>query len=358
MEYLVDFIKNNVWRFLHGDGSVVAPVVLMLPWGGIGGHVSEAERSWAMRDNRLTFLDANDVVTMVFFNIEFDTYGPVRIFGKSVSGGDTLHILERTRMPCAIDLGLHSSRQLPAFLKAPQAGSLTRNRNLVVLRANENSLHSQWARDIPAVDRNWDLCISWYGATVPDELGECEYFVSQPADKKWGAIHSLFLDGSPLWAYDRIWFPDDDLMTSWSDINRLFSIFRRYDLRLAQPALEANGNVSHIATVHNPGFVLRHTNFVEVMCPVFSADSFRICHPSLNGATTGYGLDFIWPRLLGGVVSKIAVIDDVVVTHTRPIGTTYDQTRAMHELIGLCALYGASRDIIDFGGLLKDRTTL
>ena len=41
-----------------------------------------------------------------------------------------------------------------------------RRRNLVVLRANAQSLHTQWPTNIAEEDRNWDLCISWYPAAT------------------------------------------------------------------------------------------------------------------------------------------------------------------------------------------------
>lgn len=356
MEKHIDLLMETTWRLLRGDadGAVVAPVVRLLPWKSIGGHVSASMLSWDLRDNRLVFLDANDVASIAFTLIEFDAHGPLRIAGISSSADDTTYVLERTGMPSGIDLGQHSAQTRPDFLRQPEANARRRGRNLVVLRANEESLHTQWARNIPSEDLNWDLCISWYGKVVPADL-ECEYLAHQSVDRKFGAIHALFLDDSPLWNYENIWLPDDDVMTSWADINRMFRIFQQHDLLLAQPSLEANGNVTHPITLHRPGFALHYSHFVEVMCPLFSVGAFRVCHPSLNAAISGWGLDVIWPRLLGGVTAKIAVIDDVIVQHTRPVGQLYDNTQARHEMNALCARYGyhSRFNFGDCGGLLK-----
>lgn len=345
---------ENTWRLFRTDGSVVAPVLRLLPWKAIGGHSSESMRSWEMRNNRLVFLDTNDIATISFTLIEFDAQGPFRIVGSSLANVGTSFVLERTQMPSGIDLGQQSAQTRPQFLLEPGANDRPRNRNLVVLRANEESLHTQWAHNIPNEDRNWDLCISWYGETPPKDI-ECEYLTHQPVDRKFGAIHALFLDESPFWSYESIWLPDDDVMTSWADINRMFRIFQQHDLLLAQPSLEANGKATHAITLNRPGFALHYSHFVEVMCPLFSASAFKICHPSFNAAISGWGLDVIWPRLLGGVVSKIAVIDDVVAQHTRPVGQLYDNTQAKNEMDSLCARYGyySRFNFSDCGGLLK-----
>lgn len=329
----------------------------LLPWNAIGGYHSDAMQGWELRENHLVLLDGNDVATTVFSLIEFDAEGPARLIGRTRTASEpgAMLVLTRIKMPSGIDAGQRSRQILPDFLRSPDQHKSSRNRNLVVLRANENSLHTQWARNIAPEDRSWDLCISWYGKSVSAEL-ECEYLTFQPEDRKYGAIHALFLDGSPLWDYDRIWFPDDDLMTSWVDINRLFRLFKRHDLLLAQPSLLANHiPVTHLVTRHNPTFSLRYSRFVEGMCPLFAKEAFRICHPSLNGSVYGWGVDVVWPGLLGNPATKMAVIDDVTVEHTRPLGKEYDMAQAQRENDALCALYGARYDFSDCGGLLKDR---
>jgi hypothetical protein len=353
LEKHIDSLMETTWRLLRTDGSVIAPVMRLLPWKAIGGHVSDSMRGWDMRNNRLVFLDANDVASIAFTLVEYDAHGPLRIVGSSPANPGATFVLERSKMPSGIDLGQQSAQTRPVFLKEPQANA-PRGRNLVVLRANEESLHTQWPRNIPREDRNWDLCISWYGKSAPPDL-ECEYLTHQAVDRKFGAIHALFLDDSPLCAYDNFWLPDDDVMTSWADINRMFRIFQQHDLLLAQPSLEANGNVTHRITLHRPGFALHYSHFVEVMCPLFSAAAFKVCLPSLNAAISGWGLDVIWPSLLGGVTAKIAVIDDVIVQHTRPVGQLYDNTQARNEMNALCTRYGCHTrfNFSDCGGLLK-----
>ena len=48
-----------VWQFLRNDGSVIAPVVRLLPDGRIEGHRHENETSWTVRDNCVHFLTSD-----------------------------------------------------------------------------------------------------------------------------------------------------------------------------------------------------------------------------------------------------------------------------------------------------------
>ena len=76
-------------------------------------------------------------------------------------------------------------------------------------------------------------------------------------------------------SYEYIWFPDDDLKISASDIGMMFTIASKYKLKLGQPALydqNVVGNYREIL-VARPGLTLHFTNFVEIMCPFFNVRS-------------------------------------------------------------------------------------
>ena len=177
------------------------------------------------------------------------------------------------------------------------------------------------------------MCISYYGPDPGGVQDEPEYLTHQPAQRKFQALHDLFAPGSPLWAYERVWFPDDDIMTSWGDINRIFHLGRRYGLDLCQPALRPGDDchILHDVTEQQPGSTLRFVSFVEIMCPVFSARALRICVGSFRDSVSGFGLDHLWPALLGGPRTRIAMLDAVGVVHTRPFGKNYDLAAALRE---------------------------
>jgi hypothetical protein len=53
------------------------------------------------------------------------------------------------------------------------------------------------------------------------------------------------------------------------------------------------------------------------MCPIFSRTAFAACLHTFKESKTGYGLDFVWPRLLD--FKDIGIIDSVPVRHLRPV---------------------------------------
>jgi len=191
-------------------------------------------------------------------------------------------------------------------------------RNLVVVRAGPSSLHPNWL--LPAEERNWDLVVNYFGDDH-DQFREPGMTRIDSKGPKWPALHELFSGSTLVWEdYQYVWLPDDDLLTHGQDINRFFEIVSRHSLDLAQPSLTWESHVSHLVTVNNPEFQLRFTNFVEIMAPCLSARMLRRCLPSFKLNRSGWGLDYIWPRWVEQISGRTAVIDEVSVTHTRPVG--------------------------------------
>jgi hypothetical protein len=236
-------------------------------------------------------------------------------------------------------------RPLPAEAAPPVATGLPRvasgRRNLVVLRAGPGSLHPAWLWELPDAERSWDLCLSWYGDPAEDP-GPCEYFIPARGTKFEG-LATLLAGHAFAFDYDFIWFPDDDLLAEGQDINLMFALCRDHDLLLAQPSLAAGSHVNHPITERDTQFQLRFSSFVEIMAPVFAVEALRICAFSFGLTRSGYGLDHLWPRLLGGPVHRIAILDAMAVVHTRPVGSSYAQGPAIAEGLALGQRFGLLR---------------
>jgi len=346
-------ICSNAWRFSRSDGQLIAPVLRFLPRGAVGGYIHESERCWGFDDHRLALKNIYGQTTTLFDEHTTADGNLSRMTGRSRIDPSIVHVLDRISMPTARDFGQSASGD--AAVINPSDMSANRRRNLVVLRANDQSLHTQWPINIDEADRNWDLLISWYGREIPQEKLRCEYFTHQPNDRKFSAIHKLFLEDSPLLDYENIYLPDDDLMTSWGDINKLFNIFRLERLDLAQPSLVPTSFVTHPVTAQNPEFFLRYTNFVELMCPVFTQESLRTCLPTFEASFSGFGLDHIWSSLLGRIPGRIAIIDDIAVAHTRPPNKSYDVIAAILEEHKIASLYQSTKAYDTFGGIVRDK---
>ncbi len=191
-------------------------------------------------------------------------------------------------------------------------------RNLVVVRAGDASLHPTW---LPlSGQRSWDLVVNYFGDD-PHRHHAPDVQRIDGKGPKWQGLHRLFTAHPQLLErYDYIWLPDDDLLVNPPDIDRLFALMRRHDLLLAQPALTPQSHWSWTITLRNPATTLRHTNFVEVMLPCFRADLLRRALPGFAPYATGSGFDWAWPAMAGCDEGRVAVLDTVTATHTRPFG--------------------------------------
>lgn len=335
---------ENAWSFSRNDGFLIAPIIRFLPRGVIGGYSHPSEQCWDFRDDYLRFQTISGETTTLFDEIKMDGNGLYELSGNSRISPSCRHILKKTSMPSLGNLADADNDKNESFswLKFIDTPINKLRRNLIILRAGHNSLHTQWSRNIDLDDRNWDLCISWYDKDIPNTVIDCEYFTHQPQERKFSAIYKILNNNNSLWSYDYIWMPDDDLMTSWRDINRFFNIIRRQNFSLAQPSVSSTSFVNHAITASNPDYLFRYSQFVEVMCPAFSKEALSICLPSFQESKYGFGLDHVWPSLLGRQAGRMAIIDNTCVEHTRPIGSNYNINEAVNEGRTIETLYGAS----------------
>lgn len=194
-----------------------------------------------------------------------------------------------------------------------------RTRNLVLVRAGRASLHPGWLD--PHARAGFDLIAVRYepGPSLPSRAGYSE--IEIPGTKVAGYA-ALFRTHPELLArYDFIALFDDDLLVSAKDVERLFELGERFELDLFQPSLTWNSHFTFGAVLHNPRYLLRYTNVVEMMCPVFRSAHLLRALP-LFDLSFETGIDLLWCRLTDEPWLRYAIVDDVAVTHTRPVGAT------------------------------------
>jgi hypothetical protein len=241
---------------------------------------------------------------------------------------------------------------------------VTNRRNLVVLRAGPTSLHPGLL-DLPYEQRDFDLVLSFYDevafAAFRPEAGVSAVLVP---GGKWNGLHKTLID-LDLEGRDYIWLPDDDIATSAQDVNRLFALCQHYGLAVAQPALSGDSYFSHPLFLRCAGFRLRYTNYIEVMVPCLSRKVLQKALPLFADTASGFGLDYIWCRWPETGAFRAAVLDEVAVRHTRPVGRVLREAIAVRggpsseaEEAHLRAAFGLKQRIvpITFAGVLVDGT--
>ncbi|MEO8219036.1 MAG: DUF707 domain-containing protein [Acidobacteriota bacterium] len=224
---------------------------------------------------------------------------------------------------------------------------MERNRFLVIVRAGDDSLHPRWTDDSLS-RRDWDLVVSYFGNDPQRFRGPGESRIDD-AGPKWKGLHAL-LSRDRFWQeYQYVWLPDDDLMADQQTVSDFFSQASALNLQLSQPSLSWVSYYAHPVTVRHRSFRYRITNFVEIMAPCFHTEFLSTCLSTFPENLSGWGLDWLWPRLLppGG---RCGIVDTAEVTHTRPIGgpsyrfTDRTGTTAEEEMNRLKAKFGIPLD--------------
>ncbi len=341
-----ELLQRRCWQFGTDAGVVHAPFLRLLEGGRLGGYHHPNEHFWRLADGCLQILDLAERVSTVFASVEIDTSGRLRFSGL-YRDGIAVHVLQE-REP----LGQPADHTQLDLISRSQK----RRKNLVVLRADENSVHGNWERDITDAERNWDLCISFYGkeeSFPPNDFAE--YAVLQNKERKFEAIKTLIHRDSFLWDYDYFIFPDDDLEMRWSDMNMLFAISREFDLHLAQPSLHPASFINYHNTKQDPKYLLRFVSMVEIMAPIFSKAALQACIHTFDFNRSAFGIDYVWSKIVEGPITKIAIIDKVAVLHGRPTGSRYDLSAYMAEGRQLSEQYGKwwISWIAEYGGILE-----
>ena len=226
--------------------------------------------------------------------------------------------------------------------------------NLVIARVGANSLHAGWL--VPDAPRNWDLLLSPYQALGPQSDQDCTVGEIVPGPK-WSGLRQVLADWDGWRGYEHVWLPDDDIRADPGVISSMFDVAGAAGLQLFAPALGPASYFGHFDTMHNRSFYGRRVGFVEIMVPGFSTAALEMVLPTLEASPTGWGwgLDSVWPKLLG--YEDIAVLDGLAVDHTRPIGAMRDSElfhRLLDESDTITRRYGCQQVHTTFGAFGPD----
>lgn len=344
-------LKGSFWRLFDLNGRQLSPFTVLAPQGLLGNPGTETVDQWQLVNGQLCLLTAVGGTPAVVFTLaRRDDAGRIICFAGQGAIDDiqAFYFLRAAGHPEHPLFATPSTQNRRAvFIKQQTPGA--RRPNLVIVPAGQSSLHPQWLEGLGDRTRNWDLCVGWYGAETPDADMPCEYLAHTPKTKKFRLLYDLLHDDSPLWDYEAVWLPDDDLLASGSGINTMFHMFRKFGMDLAQPALLAGEGCypNHEITIQRPDSDVRHVPFVEIMCPLFSRRALKVCVGTMRDTESGYGLDHLWPALLGHPRGRMGIIDATPVVHTRPMAHSYDVWQAMSEQKAVLASYNHTRRQMD-----------
>jgi hypothetical protein len=131
----------------------------------------------------------------------------------------------------------------------------------------------------------------------------------------------------------------------------MFQQARLFGFDLFAPSLHEDSHFAHYFTMRNRSLSARAVGFVEIMVPGFSRAGLEGLQHTLDLSTTGWGwgLDSVWPKLLG--YRNVGILDGVPVLHTRPVGQFRDPElgrRVNEESDTLLARYACRQEMTVF----------
>jgi len=224
--------------------------------------------------------------------------------------------------------------------------------NLIISPVGDNSLHNSWISE----NKNFDLVLIYYGDSKDTAQSYTTHtpHVYMAKGEKYHLLKSFIQNNIEFISkYESIWLPDDDVAIPSEDINKLFNIVKEYNLSIAQPSMD--GYVSHEITKPISNSLLRYTNFVEVLAPLFNLETLLKVYNTFDLNYSSWGYDYLWPHLLDYPQDKIAIIDDIVMTHTRPVGQNYSRFPKIpwDEMVELLYSYNIIKQEINYSQIWK-----
>ncbi len=229
--------------------------------------------------------------------------------------------------------------------KVRQDGSY--KKNAVFVPVGKDSLHRQLLKG----DADFDLHLLIYDGSYNKFCNDSD-FVACDAGYKMDMIYRYLHRHPELFEkYEYFFLLDDDIVISTEDVNRLFSMMREYQLKIAQPSLVMS-YYTYKHTAFHPFYILRYTNFVEMMMPCFSRDALKAVLPTFEQKIRWCGIEMHWPVLVGSNHKDMAIVDAVSAKHTRPVQSWNSLSQLQQE--NYLKKHNLSWSIEMYGGLPLD----
>lgn len=192
--------------------------------------------------------------------------------------------------------------------------------NLIIIAVGQRSLHERWISGV-----NADVCLICYDDSHNRYVNTSKYFFKERG-LKWFLVHNAVNKIESISDYKYIWIPDDDILTDANQVNSFFDYIKKHNIHLAQPSLKHGSHFSHQITLSHKISGHRNTNFVEAMMPCFKQELFsKVSKYFLeSGPSNGWGLDFIYSTIALREGYGLAIIDEIAMLHTQPVGANWD----------------------------------
>lgn len=220
-------------------------------------------------------------------------------------------------------------------------------KNAVFVPVGKDSLHRQLLKG----DADFDLHLLIYDGSYNKFCNDSDFVACDAGYKMDMTYRYLHRHPELFEKYEYFFLLDDDIVISTEDVNRLFSMMREYQLKIAQPSLVMS-YYTYKHTAFHPFYILRYTNFVEMLMPCFSRDALKAVLPTFEQKIRWCGIEMHWPVLVGSNHKDMAIVDAVSAKHTRPVQSWNSLSQLQQE--NYLKKHNLSWSIEMYGGLPLD----
>ena len=174
--------------------------------------------------------------------------------------------------------------------------------------------------------RSFDLLIFDHSAKASKELVahlHPEHFVSTRTENKGQVFYEVYkyLYPNNEERYEYIGVIDDDIYTSYSDLNKLIFIGQINHLDVFQPSISHDSFFDHRQFTNKAGYQTKKEDWIEIMFPMYREKLYKAAGPYFNETITGQGIDVYLMPVLQVIhnMKNTAVVHAIQIKHCRPV---------------------------------------
>jgi hypothetical protein len=121
--------------------------------------------------------------------------------------------------------------------------------------------------------------------------------------------------------YEYIGVIDDDIYSSYSDLNKLIFIGQINHLDVFQPSITHDSFFDHRQFTHKAGYQTKKEDWVEIMFPMYREKLYKAAGQYFNETITGQGIDVYLMPVLQVIhnMKNTAVVHAIQIKHCRPV---------------------------------------
>jgi hypothetical protein len=201
---------------------------------------------------------------------------------------------------------------------------MTKKKSLIVITWDGVSKPLEYL--LQDTQRNFDLLIFDHSAKASKDLVahlNPEHFVSTRTENKGQVFYEVYkyLYPNNEERYEYIGVIDDDIYSSYSDLNKLIFIGQINHLDVFQPSITHDSFFDHRQFAHKAGYQTKKEDWVEIMFPMYREKLYKAAGQYFNETITGQGIDVYLMPVLQVIhnMKNTAVVHAIQIKHCRPV---------------------------------------